>query len=313
MLFTKVLGLREPPVSRRAALSPGELARTNVATCDIGRWLWWASIFLGSFVFLVCDCFRWCKSCLAWGTADSVFVMDEGEFGEYPGPEEVLDAFRKADSPASWLVEEVCNYLFTDIPESELTDRIARFDEVMTEERRRMLDSIATMDDVVLFSVFIEREDVDEFLSFKSCPSAAFLLETCAQIAESGDLVRLELVYGDGSRAEYSLKWPFPMYVAVEVTTPALRDAEPGFQDFFTIVDSSEAPQDGLERDVVEDGSASGGGQVEESCGVGVLPSEGTDGGDAVLLAGAAGFCLGLFAGVRSVFLLWRKFGSRKQ
>lgn len=153
--------------------------------------------------------------------------MDEQQFTQ-PGSEDptptydaVLAEYLDAESPEDWLVDEVCGYLFQDVPPTELEDRLDHFDAVMHAERSEMFaDEGPGEDDVVLFTVTVDHGADEEYVSFPGCPSAALLLEACVHIAAPGECVRLDVVYGDGTHTRSQLRWPFPMQVAVAVTTP---------------------------------------------------------------------------------------------
>lgn len=138
-----------------------------------------------------------------------------------PTYESVLAEYLHAESPEDWLVGEVCGYLFQDVPPTELEDRLDHFDQVMHAERTAMFaDEGPGEDDIVLYTITVDHGEDEEYVSFPTCPSAALLLESCLHIAEPGECVQLDVVYGDGTHTRSMLRWPFPMQVAVAATTP---------------------------------------------------------------------------------------------
>ena len=176
------------------------------------------------------------------------------------GPDEVLHEYLEADSPEDWLINEVCSYLFESVPSGELDERINAFDEMIAAERDRLLDDGPELDDVVLYTVTVshgeDEEDEEEFLSFRSCPSPALLMEACVHMAEPGELVRVDMVYGDASHSTATLVWPFPIQVAVEVTTAMRRELDEDDLAFYEFVASHEGPEDDGSDVGAKDGTA---------------------------------------------------------
>ena len=152
--------------------------------------------------------------------------------------DDVLAEYLEAESPEDWLVWEVCNYLFEDVPHEELDDRIERFDAVMEAERNSLLEEIPSRDDVVLYTVAVDHGDEEEYVSFRGCPSAALLLEACVGMAEPGEGIEVVMVFGDGTQARQTLAWPFPMEVAVAVTSPMPSDTDEALER----LDGGDAP-----------------------------------------------------------------------
>lgn len=189
---------------------------------------------------------------------------------EPKSPEQVLSEYLESDSPEEWLVNEVCGYLFDAVPDGELEERLNGFDDMISAERDRMLEEGPELDDVVLYTITVEHvgegpDDVeDEFLSFRGCPSPALLLEACTHMADPGELVRVDMVYGDASHSTATLLWPFPMHVAVEVTTATRREMDENdlaFMDFVQAHSLDEGPVGGRGDDDEDDAEDHGTGE----------------------------------------------------
>jgi hypothetical protein len=162
--------------------------------------------------------------------------------------DETVERYSAYDDPGSWLVDEVCNFLFAELPEAEVDERLARFDGVMANERERLIDGAPADDDVVLCIL----ETDTELITMSECPSAALLLELCNASADIGDQVSLTLVYGDGSRTVTAMMWPFPMGAAVEATTPIrAEDADADAGDSFYDQDAETDVRGRADFDVV--------------------------------------------------------------
>lgn len=146
----------------------------------------------------------------------------------------IFKEYQEASSPETWLVNEVCRYLFPDLEDSEeLEERLNAFDEVLSKERVRVYGGIPDPDEVVLFVISVQKAEQpldplsDSFISTTQSPSAALLLETCSNVAEAGEQIVIEIIYGDGTKSTEKEMWPFSMKRALELTAPAYEKLDP--------------------------------------------------------------------------------------
>lgn len=64
-------------------------------------------------------------------------------------------------------------------------------------------------------------------------------------MADAGDNVRVDVVYGDSSHSTFSLTWPFPMWVAVEATSIVAGSSDsPDIDEFMTLVEEDRTPRE---------------------------------------------------------------------
>lgn len=141
--------------------------------------------------------------------------------------EQVIDEYRAAESPYGWLVEEVADYFFDDIADTdERSDAAIELIVESEDAYLELVDGTYGSDDLIACAVRITDASGanSELAVYREVPLPVVLLGICADRARVGDTVRVEQMFGDGNTAACVATWPFQMSDAVMMTNPAVRD-----------------------------------------------------------------------------------------
>jgi hypothetical protein len=135
-------------------------------------------------------------------------------------PEIVLGEYLAADSPGEWLMDEVGEYLFgnaTDDDRDESTDRIF---EQIDDDRRAYITTQLNPEQLVQFSLEVEKAGRSLRASFSEAPAPVVLLDMCLRISDPGDEITISHTYAGGGTVVFEGAWPFGMDWAVRATAP---------------------------------------------------------------------------------------------